>query len=540
MTGGSMADGGSSAGGAAPEADANPTWGCARGLASGARHTCVLYDDGRASCLGWNAAGQLGTGDTTSAATFVSVLLDGIDALAAGGDHTCASVGAEIHCWGANRAGQLGAEALEASSTPVSTASAEFGVVQLALGDEDGCYIDGSGHGYCWGTGPDGLVIASPQPLGSIGLKRYEFVQLGGAVARLVSEERLYDLPWEPLSAVAYRATPGAPAGVVQNAIGSDHDCVLKRSGSVWCRGEGYEPFYAVVADFGSDVVQVEVSDGFDCAVTRQGTVLCRGRNESAQLGNGTVSFTAQATMVGTLENAVEVSLAGSHACARLSDGSVSCWGTPPGGRIFTTPERFAGPTSDQSCEGVRATPRPWDLPFPESTGADELSDALTAWGQNMCRCAFTELVGIQSCVDEEVRVLGGCLEALARDGDDAALCEAELAWGAAQCATTCIGESRPSEDCNMALSGNTCGAHGGVFDFCKQNSLGCDGPLSEIRVWQSKVCDGITDCENGFDEANCTRGSEAFTCADGSTVALELVADASEDCPDGSDEWLR
>jgi len=41
----------------------------------------------------------------------------------------------------------------------------------------------------------------------------------------------------------------------------------------------------------------------------------------------------------------------------------------------------------------------------------------------------------------------------------------------------------------------------------------------------------------NGFDEANCVdRG--VFTCANGSTIALDSVHDGVAQCPDSSDEW--
>jgi len=102
-----------------------------------------------------------------------------------------------------------------------------------------------------------------------------------------------------------------------------------------------------------------------------------------------------------------------------------------------------------------------------------------------------------------------------------------------------CVQGGGIPEDCGWSLHENGCEASGGVFEFCERSSLGCDGPMSETRVSWSETCNGVADCENGFDEANCLPNAGVFVCADGSTVSPDRVADASEDCPDGSDEWL-
>lgn len=74
-------------------------------------HTCILADDGAAYCWGYNGRGQLGDGTTTDryVAAPVLTLNAGIEAIAAGGNHSCArkSTGA-LFCWGYNDSGQLG------------------------------------------------------------------------------------------------------------------------------------------------------------------------------------------------------------------------------------------------------------------------------------------------------------------------------------------------------------------------------------------------------------------------------------------------
>lgn len=80
-------------------------------ISAGLYHTCALSSDGRVYCWGWNTAGQLGRttsqeSDPQPRAVETSVRFRSVSA---GAFHTCA-IGADqaAYCWGWNASGQLG------------------------------------------------------------------------------------------------------------------------------------------------------------------------------------------------------------------------------------------------------------------------------------------------------------------------------------------------------------------------------------------------------------------------------------------------
>ncbi|HEY0994973.1 MAG TPA: FG-GAP-like repeat-containing protein [Gemmatimonadaceae bacterium] len=89
----------------------------------GAASTCALAIDGTAYCWGWNGAGQVGDGSTTTRTTPVAVSTTlRFNALVMGDAFTCGIRGPAMHCWGANQLGQFGSGSTTPamSSTPVA------------------------------------------------------------------------------------------------------------------------------------------------------------------------------------------------------------------------------------------------------------------------------------------------------------------------------------------------------------------------------------------------------------------------------------
>ncbi len=117
------------------------------------------------------------------------------------------------------------------------------------------------------------------------------------------------------------------------------------------------------------------------CGVVDDGSVRCWGRNDSGQLGNGTITDTESPTPVEVvgISNAASVATAFSHSCARLEDGTVKCWGNNSGGQLGdgTTDNRLTPVTVVGINNAVSLTASFFHTCARRSTGT------ISCWGAN-------------------------------------------------------------------------------------------------------------------------------------------------------------
>ncbi len=242
-------------------------------VAGGLYHSCNL-DVGTVRCWGWNAFGQLGTGDTTDQLTpsQVTGLPGSATMVVAGSSHTCAIVGGGVQCWGHNEDGQLGNGQPDCdpsdlfackSLTPV-TVSGLSGVTDIAAGDNHTCAISG-GSVSCWGANWSG--------------------QLGNG---------------RPPATEQYSSKPVAVAGLTgakKVSLGADHSCALTGAGAIQCwggndsgqLGDGTKTDRSTpVTVVGKGAAQLAAAWVHTCLVSTKGGVACWGRNQWGQLGDGT------------------------------------------------------------------------------------------------------------------------------------------------------------------------------------------------------------------------------------------------------------
>jgi alpha-tubulin suppressor-like RCC1 family protein len=145
-------------------------------LSAGGRHNCATQLD-QVWCWGANENGQQGTGSAINWAAFPwherqrePLEVPGLAApsVATGEYHSCA-LGADgaVSCWGANGAGQLGAESTETceGQSCASSPAARVGMhtfVSLALGTEHSCGITTGNRLFCWGSNHSGQLGSGP------------------------------------------------------------------------------------------------------------------------------------------------------------------------------------------------------------------------------------------------------------------------------------------------------------------------------------------------------------------------------------------
>lgn len=317
-------------------------------LAVGSQHVCAKMTDGSVKCWGGNAYGALGDGTTTQRSTPVDVIGLGSSSttvvstqaavLAAGDYHSCMiTTAGGVKCWGDNGYGQLGNGTTTDSTTPVDVSGLTSGVTSVAAATNQTCALTTAGGVKCWGWNSYG--------------------ELGD-------------------NTTTQRSTPvdvsGLTSGVAAITVGSHHACALTTTGGVKCWGyntwgqlgddtstERHTP--VDVSGLTSGIAAIAAGDSHTCAVTTTGGVKCWGRNGYGQLGDNTTTARSTAVAVSGLTSGVSAIGAGySHSCALTTAGGVKCWGDNGRGQLgdntttsHSTPVDVSGLTSGVSAIAV-------------------------------------------------------------------------------------------------------------------------------------------------------------------------------------------
>jgi alpha-tubulin suppressor-like RCC1 family protein len=108
------------------------------------------------------------------------------------------------------------------------------------------------------------------------------------------------------------------------------------------------------------DAAELSLGVDFSCARRRGGSVVCWGNDQDGQLGTGRGGkpgqWSTKPTLVAGLKDVVQVSAGEYHACARMKNGTVQCWGNAADGQLGTAGQRvLATPHAIAGVGGVRA-----------------------------------------------------------------------------------------------------------------------------------------------------------------------------------------
>ncbi|HZX95083.1 MAG TPA: hypothetical protein VFE90_11235, partial [Myxococcales bacterium] len=305
------------------------TNGCADAtqVSAGNNHTCAVSGS-EVHCWGANERGQLGA--SVGATSFVPVtapLVGGASEVAAGGAHSCAIVAGEVWCWGDNTSGQLGSAGSAGGPTPVKVQGIS-GAIHLAAGDGHTCAMTAVAL-YCWG--------------------RNDLGQLGNGTT-------------------APESGPLQVGGVTNPnsiAAGQSHTCAVTGSGAIcWGSngsgqvGNGTQvlavPTPTAVSPSISGVSSVSAGPAANhmCALTSSGALACWGANLAGQIDG---SNQDQHSPKGVLSGIRAVSGGTGHSCALTTGQVVKCWGNNDQGQVGSPALGSNKPQIDVGLSGVGA-----------------------------------------------------------------------------------------------------------------------------------------------------------------------------------------
>lgn len=266
-------------------------------------------------CIFLNGCGDLSPveGEAAPANLFLA------ESVSAGDRHSCAVLSdGTVSCWGRNNSGQLGNNSSVNANRASSTVLNLTGASSVSSGGEHTCAVLSTGTISCWGRNSNG--------------------QLGNATT-------------------STSLTPVAVSGITSAtavAAGGSHTCALLSDGTVRCWGRNASGQLGDGTNTGSSTpvfvfgitsaVSIAAGGDHSCAVLSNGGVRCWGANTLGQLGNNdnTLANSTTPVIVQGISTATQVAAGGNHSCARLSDGTVRCWGDNSSGQVGT-PWPFLG-----------------------------------------------------------------------------------------------------------------------------------------------------------------------------------------------------
>lgn len=258
---------------------------CITRIVAGSKHYCATASDGTVRC--WGDANLLGGfvdgGDPNAGASPVVIagLQDVVD-IGATSQRTCAAhTDGGVDCFGTDNA----------TPTPlVDVPPAK----KLALSDSRSCAVLTTGDLFCWGNS-------------------YQW-GTGNVVMPLGAQHAL---------AAAVDQSGGFAIGSLGTLFSWGSDTTLLGRTTSFKQDLTPAPVSGVPA-----VLQVVTSNGSALALGADGRLFGWGHNNGA-LGIGALKNCPNATEIrfGTLAWPGQIAISVTHACARMTDGSLSCWG---------------------------------------------------------------------------------------------------------------------------------------------------------------------------------------------------------------------
>jgi alpha-tubulin suppressor-like RCC1 family protein len=307
-------------------------------VACGSFHTCAVAHDRSVRCWGHGGGGQLGNGGMSDSALPVAVRnLTAAVEVAAGEWFSCARrEEGSVWCWGRNEKGQLGDDTGRDSAVPVRVRGLTD-ALEIAAGERFACARTAKDV-FCWGQ----LGILPHNAPIALNVGPTLTLSAGAIHGCLLTQDgrtRCFGANYSGQLGGAARGLVTPPqsqlAPVIGVSAGGFQSCAWTDEGALYCWGNNElgslgTPYAKVqrepkiVRGFGP-VAWARSGYGVTCALGRDEKLRCLGTNASGQLGVG--KGEGAVPVVVPLTGVSELAMGSQHACARLVEGSIYCWG---------------------------------------------------------------------------------------------------------------------------------------------------------------------------------------------------------------------
>jgi hypothetical protein len=298
-------------------------------ISAGGDHTCALKD-GAAFC--WGA--EVGDGSTTQrlVPTAVTGMASDVTAISAGAYHTCAVKDGGAWCWGSNYYGVLGDGSNTSRNVPVAVSGMSSGVTAISAGFYQTCAVK-DGGAWCWGYlgGTRSHVPVAVSGMSS-GVAAISAGWGLGSGLCAVKDGAAWCWGYTGVIQTAPQLLAGLETSVTAITSSYDEMCAVK-DGGAWCwrfDGSTQDATPSAVPSLSSSVSAISAGGGHTCAIKDAGA-WCWG---FGALGNGSTTGSLTPAAVSGMASGVSAISAGDgHDCA-VKDGAVWCWGDNFDGQI--------------------------------------------------------------------------------------------------------------------------------------------------------------------------------------------------------------